>query len=107
MTPDYESMSKEELRAYVLINRDNQEAFYAYMDKLRESSRVKCDSEEQFTELVQQKLVDGRENRAKRALAMNVRQAIIDEVESCPDHALLEVLNYLRVLKARINKFGS
>ena len=30
----FESMNRQELRAYVLAHRDDNEAFYAYMDKL-------------------------------------------------------------------------
>ena len=29
-----EAMTRQELRAYVLAHRDDNEAFYAYMDKL-------------------------------------------------------------------------
>jgi hypothetical protein len=32
--PNFESMSRKELQAYVLENRDNDAAFYALMDKL-------------------------------------------------------------------------
>ncbi|NEQ18927.1 MAG: hypothetical protein F6K28_02740 [Microcoleus sp. SIO2G3] len=32
--PDFQAMSQKELHAYVLAHRDDQEAFYAYVDKL-------------------------------------------------------------------------
>lgn len=33
MKPNFNEMSLKELRAYVLAHRDDNEAFYAYMDK--------------------------------------------------------------------------
>jgi hypothetical protein len=42
MELNFRTMSKQELRAYVLQHRDDQDAFYAYMDKLNlEEGRVK------------------------------------------------------------------
>jgi hypothetical protein len=32
--PDFKTMSRKDLHAYVLAHRDDQEAFYAYVDKL-------------------------------------------------------------------------
>lgn len=32
--PNFQAMSKKELQAYVLSHRDNNDAFYAYVDKL-------------------------------------------------------------------------
>ena len=32
--PDFQSMSQKDLRTYVLCHREDQEAFYAYVDKL-------------------------------------------------------------------------
>ncbi|MUG95309.1 hypothetical protein F7734_24265 [Scytonema sp. UIC 10036] len=32
--PNFEAMSRKELQAYFLTHRDDQEAFYAYIDKL-------------------------------------------------------------------------
>ncbi|MBW4578553.1 MAG: hypothetical protein KME42_03145 [Tildeniella nuda ZEHNDER 1965/U140] len=41
MKPNFQAMSKSELRAYVLANRDDNEAFYAYTDKISaEGDRV-------------------------------------------------------------------
>lgn len=42
MKPDFQAMNRKELRAYVLKHRDDDEAFYAYMDKVKtETKRVK------------------------------------------------------------------
>jgi hypothetical protein len=32
--PDFQAMSQKELQSYALAHRDDQEAFYAYVDKL-------------------------------------------------------------------------
>ncbi len=32
--PDFKTMSQKELHSYVLTNREDNEAFYAYVDKL-------------------------------------------------------------------------
>lgn len=32
--PNFQAMSQKNLQAYVLANRDDREAFYAYVDKL-------------------------------------------------------------------------
>jgi hypothetical protein len=32
--PDFKTMSRKDLHAYVLAHRDDQEAFYTYVDKL-------------------------------------------------------------------------
>lgn len=34
MKPNFTAMSRKELRAYILEHRDDDEAFYAYMDKV-------------------------------------------------------------------------
>ncbi len=36
--PDYQNMTLQELRQYFLSHRDNDEAFYAYIDKVREKN---------------------------------------------------------------------
>ena len=35
--PNFQTMTRKELRAYVLDHRDNDEAFYAYVDKIHET----------------------------------------------------------------------
>ena len=37
---NFQTMSRKELRAYVLANRENREAFYAFVDRLHESVAV-------------------------------------------------------------------
>jgi hypothetical protein len=37
MKPNFAAMSRKELRAYILEHRDDDEAFYAYMDKLQQN----------------------------------------------------------------------
>jgi hypothetical protein len=37
--PNFQTMSRKELHAYVLAHRDDQEAFYAYVDKLHAEAR--------------------------------------------------------------------
>lgn len=39
MKPDFNSMSKAELRAYVLANRSDREAFYKLIDRLKADSQ--------------------------------------------------------------------
>lgn len=42
MKPNFQEMTRKELRAYVLAHRDDDEAFYAYVDKIKaEGDRVK------------------------------------------------------------------
>lgn len=42
MKPNFKEMSRKELRAYVLSHRDDDEAFYAFVDKVNEDpNRVK------------------------------------------------------------------
>ncbi|MFN6472586.1 MAG: DUF6887 family protein [Nostoc sp. SerVER01] len=56
--PDFQAMTKQELRAYVLKHRDDQEAFYALADKLREEPGVEITSTEQMHELIEARLDD-------------------------------------------------
>ena len=39
MKPDFDTMSKAELRAYVLAHRDDQEAFYQLVDRFKADSK--------------------------------------------------------------------
>ncbi|WP_009632112.1 DUF6887 family protein [Synechocystis sp. PCC 7509] len=34
MKPDFKAMTRKELREYILKNREDDEAFYSYMDKI-------------------------------------------------------------------------
>ncbi len=38
MTPNFEAMNRKELRQYILEHRDDEQAFYAYMDRLNQES---------------------------------------------------------------------
>ncbi|MEM9541594.1 MAG: hypothetical protein AAGA60_19125 [Cyanobacteria bacterium P01_E01_bin.42] len=37
-TPNFQAMTRKELRNYLLEHRDNSQAFYAYMDRLENAS---------------------------------------------------------------------
>ena len=39
-TPDFDSMSREELRKYMLDQRDDKEAFEFYLDKFRNQNKT-------------------------------------------------------------------
>ncbi|MEA5534909.1 DUF6887 family protein [Crocosphaera sp. XPORK-15E] len=41
MNPNFKTMNKAELRAYVLQNREDKEAFYALMDRLKTNPTTK------------------------------------------------------------------
>ena len=59
---DYASMTLDEAKRYFLANRHNQEAFFAYMDKLEQSRRAividptDLESEAKAVSAIQQKL---------------------------------------------------
>ena len=36
--PSFQAMSQKELHSYILAHRDDQEAFYAYVDKLHKEA---------------------------------------------------------------------
>ena len=48
-------MTKQELRAYVLEHRDEQEAFDALVDKLKEEPGIEINSMEQLHQLLEAK----------------------------------------------------
>jgi hypothetical protein len=39
MKPDFDTMSKQELKAYVLVNKSDKEAFYILADRLKEDNQ--------------------------------------------------------------------
>ncbi|MBC6434723.1 hypothetical protein FM036_31445 [Nostoc sp. HG1] len=53
---NFQAMTKQELRVYVLEHRDDQEAFYALTDKLREEPGIEITSTEQMHELIEARL---------------------------------------------------
>lgn len=50
---NFQAMTKQDLRAYVLEHRDDQEAFHALTDKLREEPGIEITSTEQMHELIE------------------------------------------------------
>lgn len=46
--PLFQEMSSEELRAYVLSHRDDDEAFYAYVDRIKLKPSVVCTTNEEI-----------------------------------------------------------
>ncbi|PMB00196.1 hypothetical protein CEN40_10490 [Fischerella thermalis CCMEE 5205] len=53
--PDFSQMTKQELRAYVLANRDDLEAFYAYVDRMKQQPGVIVTSMEQLEQLIRER----------------------------------------------------
>ncbi|MBN3958507.1 hypothetical protein [Nostoc sp. NMS8] len=53
---NFQGMTKQELRAYVLEHRDEQEAFYALTNKLIEEPGIEITSTEQMYELIEARL---------------------------------------------------
>lgn len=53
--PNFQAMTKQELRAYVLEHRDEQEAFSALVDKLRKEPGIEITSMEQLHQLIEAK----------------------------------------------------
>jgi hypothetical protein len=63
--PDFKAMSEKELREYFLAHRDNQDAFYAYVDKLNAEGKwvempyleslEDLENYPEFTELIRRK----------------------------------------------------
>lgn len=53
--PNFSEMSREELAAYVIKNRHDDEAFYALADKVYASPRIRVESMEQLADLIREK----------------------------------------------------
>jgi len=53
--PDFNAMSKTDLRNYVLAHREDAEAFQALAKKINESPGIEVFSEQEIREAVQQK----------------------------------------------------
>jgi len=53
--PNFTVMSDQELRAYVLANKDDQDAFHVYCDRIYAKPGLKVTSMEQFKQVVQEK----------------------------------------------------
>ena len=65
---NFQGMTKQELRAYVLEHRDDREAFYALTDKLREEPGIEITSTEQMHELIEAKLDEADARDAYKVL---------------------------------------
>ncbi|MEH2051223.1 DUF6887 family protein [Nostoc sp.] len=65
---NFQGMTKQELRAYVLEHRDDREAFYALTDKLREEPGIEITSTEQMHELIEARLDEADVRDAHTAL---------------------------------------
>ncbi|AVH73027.1 DUF6887 family protein [Nostoc sp. 'Lobaria pulmonaria (5183) cyanobiont'] len=65
---NFQGMTKQELRAYVLEHRDDREAFYALTDKLREEPGIEITSTEQMYELIEAKLDEADARDAYKVL---------------------------------------
>jgi hypothetical protein len=53
--PNFQAMTKQELRAYVLEHRDEHEAFSTLVDKLKEEPGIEINSMEQLHQLIEAK----------------------------------------------------
>jgi hypothetical protein len=53
--PSFAAMSDQELKAYVLANRDDEEAFHVYCDRLYAKPGIKVTSREQLEQLIREK----------------------------------------------------
>ncbi len=53
--PNFTAMSDKELRAYVLANKDDQDAFHVYCDRIYAKPGLKVTSMKQFKQLVREK----------------------------------------------------
>lgn len=53
--PNFSEMSRDELAAYVMKNRDDDDAFYALADKVYASPRIRVESMEQLADLIRAK----------------------------------------------------
>ena len=67
--PDFKTMNSQELKSYILSHRDDDEAFYAYVDKINErKDRVvypplkSLEELEKYPEVIEQMHQDSRKN---------------------------------------------
>ena len=65
---NFQGMTKQELRAYVLEHRDDRKAFYALTDKLREEPGIEITSTQQMLELIEARLDEADIRDAHTAL---------------------------------------
>jgi hypothetical protein len=60
--PDFSAMSRAELRAYVLQHRNDDEALYAFADKIYASPGIKIQSMEHLAQLIEERRKANQEN---------------------------------------------
>jgi len=51
--PDFQAMTKQELRAYVLEHRQDEEAFHALVDRLSQNPGIEITSMEHLAQLIE------------------------------------------------------
>lgn len=98
-TPDFNSMSLDELRLFVITHPDYKEAWKAYVERYTDSI-----IESMNPSLLQDSkaiLKRKRQEQVERAKTMDVRQKIMDELEECEGDILLDVLSLIRLIKSR------
>ncbi|GAA6623096.1 DUF6887 family protein [Scytonema sp. NUACC26] len=80
---NFYTMSREELRAYVLEHRDDEEAFQALMDKLQELPGVEITSIEQLSQIIESKRdkVDVEDARAALEVADAIGTTPLEELK--------------------------
>lgn len=62
---DFSTMTDEELRAYVLANRQNTDAFHAYVDRMQQRPPIAVIEPEEWSEERMQQVLDEKERRKK------------------------------------------
>jgi hypothetical protein len=53
--PDFAAMDKQQLKAYVLEHREDDEAFYALADRIQAQPGIEITSMEQLRQLIEEK----------------------------------------------------
>jgi len=61
--PDFSVMTDAQLRAYVLAHRQDQEAFYAYIDRMQQRPLIAVIEPEEWSEEQMQSILDQKERR--------------------------------------------
>ncbi|BDA74349.1 hypothetical protein CAL7716_085150 [Calothrix sp. PCC 7716] len=78
--PDYKTMSEVNLRAYVVQNPDDQEAFYAYVDRVNDDypNRTPMSPENAVTEL-QRRMAQENEAGAVSTIPVSIFEQTVSE----------------------------
>lgn len=59
--PDFSTMTDVELRAYVLANRRDTEAFHAYVDRMQQRPPIAVIEPEEWSEELMQRVLEQKE----------------------------------------------